>query len=154
MCFIYIMSGLCGALLSMLTDPRLVSVGSSGALYGLFACLYLDLIQSWNILGNPKRYISLLTAGLILAFVVGLFPILDIFSLIGGFIGGGLTALLVMPQVSLGKLSKNNRKVLMAISFPLLVIFLTTCFVEFYNGAGPCEWCSRMNCVLQGSDLC
>ena len=76
--------------------------GCSGSLFGIFALILLDLIWTWGSRKSPKKDLGFLVFEIILCFVIGLFPGLDNFSHIGGFLMGlflGLTVLHSPPSI-------------------------------------------------------
>lgn len=88
---IYFLSGICGGLLSIGINGNVLAVGASGAIFGLFgALLYFGY--------NYRGYIGTIIRSQILPIVVynliiGFFiPGIDIWSHIGGLIGGTLCA--------------------------------------------------------------
>ena len=73
---IYFISGICGGLLSIGVTPNVVSVGASGAIFGLFG--------------------ALIYFGYNYSLFMGLFiPGIDMWGHVGGLIGGILTANMV-----------------------------------------------------------
>ena len=50
---IYILSGVIGNLASAIFVPYKPDVGPSGAQYGLIACLFVEFVQSWQLLDQP-----------------------------------------------------------------------------------------------------
>ena len=50
---IYILSGVVGNLGSAIFVPYRPDVGPSGACFGLIACLFVEFIQSWQLLDQP-----------------------------------------------------------------------------------------------------
>lgn len=91
---IYFVSGICGGLLSIGVTPNVVSVGASGAIFGLFgALIYFGY--------NYRGYIGAMIRSQIVPIVIynlfmGLFiPGIDMWGHVGGLIGGILTANMV-----------------------------------------------------------
>lgn len=91
---IYFISGICGGLLSIGFTPNVVSVGASGAIFGLFgALIYFGY--------NYRGYIGAMIRSQIVPIVIynlfmGLFiPGIDMWGHVGGLIGGILTANMV-----------------------------------------------------------
>lgn len=154
MAIIWFVSGLSGIVFAAFTEPNKVSVGSSGAIYGLFAVLYLDLFQSWPILDNPKRDSLLLTLGVVIALAIGFLPYIDNYSHIGGFIGGLLIGIVVMPQISFGRWDRKFKWIMIAISFPLLITLFAVGFNAFYSGTPGCSWCRYLNCFPPNAGWC
>lgn len=88
---IYLLSGISGGLLSIGLNPNVLSVGASGAIFGLFgALLYFGY--------NYRGYIGTIIRSQILPIVIynlliGFFiPNIDMWGHIGGLIGGIITA--------------------------------------------------------------
>lgn len=50
---IYVLSGIVGNLGSAIFVPYRPDVGPSGACFGLIACLFVEFIQSWQLLDQP-----------------------------------------------------------------------------------------------------
>lgn len=88
---IYLLSGICGSLLSVGFNPDVLAVGASGAIFGLFgAMLYFGY--------NYRGYIGTIVRSQVLPIVVynlliGFFiPGIDMFAHIGGLVGGLMVA--------------------------------------------------------------
>lgn len=86
---VYFSSGIFGFVLGgNFAPPLIVSTGASGCLFGILALILLDLIYSWNERPKPGRELFFILLGIAVAFVLGLFPGLDNFAHIGGFLMG------------------------------------------------------------------
>lgn len=96
---IYLTSGISSTICSSLFLPTRLSVGASGAIFGIFGSNWSILLQNWSHLNNKCRmtcFLVLLT-GFNLA--LGLLPFVDNFAHIGGFICGFfLGMILVIPN--------------------------------------------------------
>lgn len=75
------------------------SVGCSGALFGLVACLLIDLLWHWRIVQQPWRQLLWLLLAIVVSFMFGLIPGVDNFSHVGGFFMGILGSMLFMPSI-------------------------------------------------------
>ncbi|CAH8321653.1 unnamed protein product [Eruca vesicaria subsp. sativa] len=119
---IYLVSGFGGSILSSLFLQESISVGASGALFGLLGAMLSELLTNWTIYANKvrgvgyavyhlyflfSRFLVLQAAALItLLFIIainlalGMLPRVDNFSHIGGFLTGLCLGfvLLVRPQ--------------------------------------------------------
>ncbi|XP_021732166.1 RHOMBOID-like protein 5 [Chenopodium quinoa] len=102
---LFVLSGLGGSLMSCLNALRhqkigVVSVGASGALFGLLGAMLSELITNWTIYANKCSAISSLMVVIALNLAVGLIPGVDSSAHIGGFISGFLLGfvLLMRPQ--------------------------------------------------------
>ncbi|KAL5056851.1 hypothetical protein RYX36_028455 [Vicia faba] len=102
---LYMFSGFGGSLLSVLhlgdsAAPNTISVGASGALFGLLGAMLSELLTNWTIYLNKCAALTslLLIIGLNLA--VGFLPHVDNSAHIGGFLAGYFLGfvLLIRPQ--------------------------------------------------------
>ncbi len=86
---VYLFSGLTGSLLSMIVTPNAVSVGASGAIFGLLGAILYFGYHYRLYLGSviKSQIIPLILVNLVLGFVM---PGVDNAAHIGGLIGGGL----------------------------------------------------------------
>ena len=55
---IYVLSGIVGNLGSAIFVPYRPDVGPSGACFGLIACLFVEFIQSWQLLDQPLACVN------------------------------------------------------------------------------------------------
>ncbi|KAG6474531.1 RHOMBOID-like protein 3 [Zingiber officinale] len=168
---IYLLSGLGGAVLSALLLRNGISVGASGALFGLFGAMVSELIINWTIYSN--RVAALLTLVVIIAINlgIGLFPHVDNFAHIGGFSSGFLLGfvLLIRPQFGWMEhedlpfpaqiLSKYKayQYILWVIALLLLVAGFVVGLVMLFtgvNGNDHCHWCHYLNCVPTSRWVC
>ncbi|KAG6520732.1 hypothetical protein ZIOFF_017792 [Zingiber officinale] len=97
---VYILSGFGGAVLSALLLRNNISVGASGALFGLLGSMLSELVINWAIYSNRIAALLTLIVIIIINLVIGLFPSVDNFAHIGGFLSGFLLGfvLLIRPQ--------------------------------------------------------
>lgn len=123
------------------------SVGSSGGLFGIIACLTVDLFMNWALLKNPKWEAFKTVANIIVAFIMGWLPGVDNFSHIGGYICGLFMALLVMPKTYTSRKDREKKKIIQYLSGPCLVIFLAVCLYGFYKVDFDCPSCQYLNCI-------
>jgi membrane associated rhomboid family serine protease len=91
---VYIVSGLAGSAGALVVDPRSVTVGASGAIFGLLGA---GLILEWRATGSiTGNYLTLIIINLAISFAV---PGISIGGHIGGLLGGALaTAALIAPR--------------------------------------------------------
>ncbi|TKY48083.1 RHOMBOID protein 5 [Spatholobus suberectus] len=102
--FLYMLSGFGGSLMSILhlkeSASKKVSVGASGALFGLLGAMLSELLTNWSIYANKCAALAslLIIVGLNLA--VGFLPRVDSSAHIGGFLAGFFLGfvLLMRPQ--------------------------------------------------------
>ncbi|XP_054814943.1 RHOMBOID-like protein 1 [Prosopis cineraria] len=162
---LYLISGFGGSLLSALFIQSGISVGASGALFGLLGGMLSELLTNWTIYANKCAALSTLIVIIIINLAVGVLPHVDNFAHIGGFISGFLLGFvfLVRPQfkwVSQSRsayaaplvISKNKpyQYVLWVIAFMLLAAGLITGLVLLLRGVNLnnyCSWCHFLSCV-------
>lgn len=65
-----------------------VQVGPAGSIFGILACLFVEVIQCWQLFSSPRRALSKLVSITILLFIAGTLPWIDNFAHIFGFIAG------------------------------------------------------------------
>ncbi|XP_020087391.1 RHOMBOID-like protein 2 [Ananas comosus] len=164
---LYVISGIGGSLLSALFMQSSISVGASGALFGLLGSMLSELITNWTIYAN--KFAALLTLVFIIAInlAVGILPHVDNFAHIGGFITGFFLGfvILIRPQFKwisqksapLGYHSspvKHKHKmyqyVLWVIAAIVLIVGFILGLVMLFRGVNMnehCSWCHYLSCV-------
>lgn len=161
---IYLISGFGGNVLSALFLRSGVSVGASGALFGLLGSMLSELLTNWTIYSN--RAAAILTLGfiIVLNLAVGTLPHVDNFAHIGGFITGFLLGFVLLPRPQFGWMHRHDlpqssqprskyksyQYVLWVISLLILLAGFTVSLVMLFkgkNGNDHCHWCHYLNCV-------
>ncbi|CAL9063426.1 RHOMBOID-like protein 3 [Musa acuminata AAA Group] len=161
---LYLLSGFGGAVLSALLLKKSISVGASGALFGLLGAMLSELIINWTIYSN--RVAALLTLVVIIAINlgIGLFPHVDNFAHIGGFLSGFLLGFVLLIRPQFGWLERDDlppsaqvtskykayQYVLWVIALLLLIAGFVVGLVMLFrgvNGNDHCHWCHYLNCV-------
>ncbi|XP_078158595.1 RHOMBOID-like protein 3 [Carex rostrata] len=161
---IYLVSGFGGNVLSALFLRNGVSVGASGALFGLLGSMLSELITNWSIYSN--RAAAILTLGfiIVLNLAVGTLPHVDNFAHIGGFITGLLLGFVLLPRPQFGWMHRHDlpqssqpkskykpyQYVLWVISLLMLLAGFTVILVMLFkgkNGNDHCHWCHYLNCI-------
>ncbi|KAH9327326.1 hypothetical protein KI387_007504, partial [Taxus chinensis] len=97
---LYLLSGFGGSLLSALFIQSNISVGASGALFGLLGAMLSELIANWTIYANKIAALVTLVVIVVFNLAVGLLPHVDNFAHLGGFMSGFLLGFvfLIRPQ--------------------------------------------------------
>nr|XP_057917821.1 inactive rhomboid protein 1 isoform X1 [Doryrhamphus excisus] len=101
---IYMLSGITGNLASAIFLPYRAEVGPAGSQFGILACLFVELFQSWQILERPWRAFGKLSAISVFFFSFGLLPWIDNFAHICGFVSGFFLSFAFLPYISFGRL--------------------------------------------------
>jgi membrane associated rhomboid family serine protease len=164
---IYMASGIFGfSFGGAFGDELSPSVGCSGALFGMIACLLIDHIQNWKLIHHPTYQLIRMLFVIAVTFFIGLFPAIDNFSHIGGFIMGLLLGVASRPNIDLAissfesvKPPTEGKKLLFGMSIVnvairivclvLAVILLSVIITIFYDGNGNdrCTWCKYIDCL-------
>ncbi|KAK4759133.1 hypothetical protein SAY87_020434 [Trapa incisa] len=164
---LYTISGFGGSLLSALFIQSNISVGASGALFGLLGSMLSELITNWTIYANKLAALLTLLFIIVLNLALGLLPHVDNFAHIGGFISGFLLGFifLIRPQFgwvnqrrvpggyipsSVKSKHKTYQYVLWVISLLFLITGYTVGLVMLLRGIDAnkyCSWCRYMSCI-------
>jgi hypothetical protein len=162
---VYLISGFGGSLMSgLFIRSTTVSVGASGALFGLIGSMLSELMTNWTLYANKVS--ALLTLIFIIAvnLALGLLPRVDNFAHIGGLISGFLLGFVffIRPQFEwlnqtrepagspVKRKHKTYQYVLWLAAAVLLVVGFTVAIVLLfrgYNANDHCSWCQYLSCV-------
>ncbi|KAI5055423.1 hypothetical protein GOP47_0028944 [Adiantum capillus-veneris] len=164
---IYLLSGFGGSLLSVLFLQS-ISVGASGALFGLVGAMLAELLANWTIYVNKCAVTSVLVLVVTANLAMGILPFVDNFAHIGGLIVGFLSGLVLLlkPQYGFVKPFKSAQDSsiqssakakynayqysLWVTALILLVIGVTSVAILVFRGADgnkKCKWCHYLSCV-------
>nr|GMD96027.1 RHOMBOID-like protein 2 [Ipomoea batatas] len=97
---IYLLSGIGGSIVSSLFIQHGISVGASGALFGLLGAMLSELLTNWTIYSNKAAALLTLLVIILINLGFGILPHVNNFAHIGGFFSGFLLGfvLLLLPQ--------------------------------------------------------
>ncbi|AFZ79520.1 hypothetical protein BEWA_023690 [Theileria equi strain WA] len=98
---LFFISGIGGNLMSAVLDPCGVTVGSSGALYGLYGALIPYCIEYWNTLPHPIFIIIFLIVSIFVGLLTGLSGYIDNYAHLGGCMFGLLWGFTTIRSVSI-----------------------------------------------------
>ncbi|XP_038874691.1 RHOMBOID-like protein 2 [Benincasa hispida] len=161
---IYLVAGVGGSVMSSLFIQNNISVGASGALFGLLGAMLSELLTNWTIYTNKAAALFTLIVIVVINLAVGILPHVDNFAHIGGFLTGFLLGfvLLVRPQFKWTERHylppdaqrvpkyKTYQYILWLAAAILLVAGLTVGMVMLFrgeNGNKHCSWCHYLSCV-------
>ncbi|TXG69326.1 hypothetical protein EZV62_004261 [Acer yangbiense] len=108
---LYVFSGLGGSLLSCLHQDQAkptISVGASGALFGLLGSMLSELITNWTIYANKCVALTCLMFIIALNLALGFLPKVDNSAHIGGFLAGFFLGFIVLVRPQYGYVSKKH----------------------------------------------
>ncbi|XP_010510545.1 PREDICTED: RHOMBOID-like protein 1 [Camelina sativa] len=164
---LYMISGFGGSLLSSLFNRAGISVGASGALFGLLGAMLSELLTNWTIYAN--KFAALLTLIFIIAInlAVGILPHVDNFAHLGGFTSGFLLGFVFLIRPQYGYFNQRNNPrgyappsakskhkpyqyVLWITSLILLIAGYTVGLIVLLQGTDLnkyCSWCHYLSCI-------
>ncbi|GER45717.1 RHOMBOID-like 1 [Striga asiatica] len=160
---LYVISGIGGSLMSSLF---VLSVGASGALFGMLGAMLSELLINWTIYENKFESLLSLILIIVINMAVGILPHVDNFAHLGGFVTGFLLGFVLLIRPQFGWVSKRlspapfstsskskykpYQYVLLLASLLTLALGLTVGFVLLLRGVDGndhCSWCHYMSCV-------
>ncbi|KAM3739764.1 hypothetical protein ACB098_08G046800 [Castanea mollissima] len=164
---LYVISGFGGSLMSALFIQSRISVGASGALFGLLGGMLSELITNWTIYANKLAALLTLIVIIIINLAVGILPHVDNFAHIGGFLSGFLLGFVFLIRPQFGWVSQKNsppgsiattvkskhktyQYILWVLSLIILVVGYTAGLITLLRGTNLndyCSWCQYMSCV-------
>eukprot|EP00252_Welwitschia_mirabilis_P024892 TRINITY_DN7586_c0_g1_i1.p1 TRINITY_DN7586_c0_g1~~TRINITY_DN7586_c0_g1_i1.p1 ORF type:complete len:382 (-),score=43.76 TRINITY_DN7586_c0_g1_i1:124-1269(-) len=165
---VYLVSAFGGSIMSALFNQNGVSVGASGALFGLLGAMLSELITNWTIYSNKIAALVTLIFIIAVNLAFGLLPHVDNFAHIGGFISGFLLGFVFLVRPQFGwrdhrnghpgnqvfAITKSRHSVcqyaLGIFAFVLLVIGFTLGLVMLFRGVNAndhCKWCHYLDCI-------
>jgi len=155
---IYLGSGIMGNLASALFVPYRAEVGPSGSHFGLLACLCVEVLHAWPLLGKPWRALGRLLVTVAFLFIAGLLPWIDNFAHIFGFIAGGLLSYTFLPFITVGSYDRRRKLLLIGISLGVAAILLTTLVLLLYvwpiQDSSVIQMLGYLNCIPITRDFC
>jgi len=116
---VYLVSGLAGAAGALLVNPTQVTVGASGAIYGVFGALFIIEYRETGTLAGQAM--SLIAINLVLSFAI---PNISWGGHVGGLIGG-IVATLVLLRFGRGRTTYGRRPDFVGISGLVLVAIVS-----------------------------
>ncbi|XP_062196941.1 RHOMBOID-like protein 2 isoform X2 [Phragmites australis] len=164
---VYLVSGLGGSLMSALFIRSSISVGASGALFGLIGSMLSELITNWSLYANKVSALLTLVLMIVVNLALGILPRVDNFAHIGGLISGFFLGFVIFirPQVAwlnqrrgtpgqqtspVKRKHKTYQYILwLAAAIALIVGFAVATVLLFrgYNANEHCSWCHYLSCV-------
>ncbi|XVE57831.1 hypothetical protein DITRI_Ditri04bG0121800 [Diplodiscus trichospermus] len=158
---IYLLSGFGGSILSSLFIQRNISVGASGALFGLLGAMLSELLTNWTIYTNKATALITLVVIIAINLAVGILPRVDNFAHIGGFLSGFLLGFVLLLRPQFGWVQREHlpavkskhkayQYVFWVIAVVLLIVGFTVGLVMLFrgeNGNDHCSWCHYLSCV-------
>ncbi|WOK99136.1 hypothetical protein Cni_G07848 [Canna indica] len=105
---LYILSGFGGSLMSCFSLQSNVSVGASGAIFGLLGAMLSELITNWSIYTNKCTALFSLLVVIAINMAVGAVPHVDSSAHLGGFISGFLLGFVLLMRPQFGYIRRDH----------------------------------------------
>lgn len=164
---IFVLTAVGGTILSAIFLPEYISVGASGGIFGLIGACIADICQHWSLLfhhrvtsdvqkQNYKKVLGWLVVDVVINCLIGLTPMVDNFTHMGGLVYGFLCGLSTLERLrpAFFGIEKSNwqkfRQGLMerlGIIVVILSIFITFILLLEEDVKDSCQWCRYFSCV-------
>lgn len=151
---IYLLSGVTGNLASAIFLPYRAEVGPAGSQFGILACLFVELFQTWQILEKPWRAFSKLLAVSVFFFSFGFLPWIDNFAHVCGFVSGFFLSFAFLPYISFGRSDTFRKRLQVCIFLLVFLGLLSSLAVLFYVFPFKCDWCEYLTCIPITEHFC
>ena len=124
-------------------------------MFGIIACLFVELLQNWQIIHAPWKALLKLCGIVVLLLFLGLLPYVDNFAHMSGFLFGFLLAIVFLPYVTFGTWDRRRKIIQILVSLAILVILYVTLFLVFWTSdGGTYRGFEYLNCVPFTDDFC
>lgn len=152
---IYLCSGLAGNVASAIFLPANITVGASGAVFGLFGALWGDFLQNHALYKGKRcrQIIALFFMSLINIGLGAVIPMIDNFAHLGGFISGLLLSMCLFARGrrKRGGRLKTSQKCMVAISALAMLVCAVGGTTVLFTVVSPssewCGWCQLVTCA-------
>ncbi|KAG8565627.1 hypothetical protein GDO81_012929 [Engystomops pustulosus] len=151
---IYTLSGITGNLASALFLPYRAEVGPAGSQFGLLACLFVELFQSWQILAKPWKALFKLFGIVLFLFLFGLLPWIDNIAHIFGFISGLLLSFAFLPYITFGNVDKYRKRAMIIVSLMVFVGIFASLVIWLYVYPINWAWMEYLTCIPFTNKFC
>lgn len=135
-------------------SPSLRQVGPAGSQFGILACLFVELFQSWQILAQPWRAFIKLLCVVLFLFAFGLLPWIDNFAHIFGFISGFFLSFAFLPYISFGRMDMYRKRLQIIVFLVVFLGLFAGLVVLFYVYPIKCDWCELLTCIPFTDKFC
>ncbi|EMO54095.1 rhomboid family intramembrane serine protease [Leptospira noguchii] len=102
---LYIVSGLCGSLASIVWYPNTISIGASGAIFGIYGAILSLLLRNVFPKEDKKTILIMVGTTITISLFWGLFGGIDNAAHIGGLVGGTILGIILFQ---FGKMDRRN----------------------------------------------
>lgn len=132
--FCFFIAGICGFVLGgVCSSLKVVSLGASGSICGLLSMLIVEHVMHWNCTPHPRYKMVFLLLLVVIFVLPGIFPGVDMYSHLGGFVSGILASILVLPVMAVEHEKHPRRRIVRATSGIALAVLLASLLAAFYT---------------------
>lgn len=151
----YILSGMCGFMISALFSSTSLSNGSSAAIYGMLGVGTVDLFQTWQLLEDKASQVFGLVFKLAIFLGIGTLPYIDNFAHVGGFIGGVVVGLWLLPYIVFDRADGCRKHMLRVVSAVGLLVLIGGLLAKFFTDDSiVCDYCKYIDCIPFTPKMC
>ncbi|KAM9000982.1 inactive rhomboid protein 2 [Sarcophilus harrisii] len=151
---IFILSGITGNLASAIFLPYRAEVGPAGSQFGILACLFVELIQSWQLLEKPWKAFLNLSGIVFFLFICGLLPWIDNIAHIFGFLSGLLLSFAFLPYITFGTGDKYRKRAMILVSLVIFAGLFASLVIWLYVYPINWPWIEYLTCFPFTSRFC
>lgn len=152
---VYLASGIFGVIMSAVLAPHSISVGASGAIFGLMGACLGEVLQNWRLYARPCTALCQLTLSAALQLVLGTTPTIDNFEHFFGFVMGLVSALCLLispraPRPGWPMAAKCQQQLLQVVAASLAYLLFVAGLLALYGGWDAysfCPWCGKISCL-------
>ena len=156
---IYFICGIGGNMFGSILSPYAIQLGGSPAVMGLSAVFLVEYFETVQALKNRcvefLRLLGVLATIFVVNFILGLFPYVDNWANLGGFLFGIPSALIFLPYVTFGKWDAVRKRIVLAVTLPILILMFLILLVIFYvANTDFCPVCKYFSCIPFLENVC
>ncbi|KAG8446094.1 hypothetical protein GDO86_013820 [Hymenochirus boettgeri] len=129
-------------------------VGPAGSQFGLLACLFVELFQSWQILAKPWKAFFKLVGIVLFLFLFGLLPWIDNIAHIFGFLSGLLLSFAFLPYITFGVADKYRKRGMIIISLLVFIGLFASLVIWLYVYPINWAWIEYLTCIPFTNKFC
>jgi len=97
---VYIVGGIGASLFSAICDPRTISVGASGALFGMTGADLAYLAINWNDVPDNRQELCMMVCMIVITMLMGISQSVDNYAHLGGMLTGAIIAGWLLEQAT------------------------------------------------------
>lgn len=132
----------------------LFQVGPAGSQFGLLACLFVELFQTWQVLEKPWKAFLNLSGIVLFLFICGLLPWIDNIAHIFGFLSGLLLSFAFLPYITFGTVDKYRKRIMIIVSLLVFIGLFASLVIWLYVYPINWHWTEYLTCLPFTTKFC